>query len=809
MGTGLTNADFSRMFLKASRPEDESDATGNGSTETVEPAEEGSNSMAAAAMRQNERLYDTYGGGGGDEDERPRFGGLGLGLSSAPPTSGGDSSEGIKADEPSVKKKVLSEAELRRRFTWEKHTKGFGLKMMAKMGFTGRLGKDEKGVSTTIEVVQRPAQMGLGFGSFKEASALRQNKRVERELRGDSVDEREKTPMTEDAQQDDSLWRKRKTVSVPKKTYKRAADISEKAHAAAKTRNEVILDMRGPDVRVLGQLTEAFTHEQVEASNPKLGDELIHNVRMVVNLAQGRIYDLTQKIDANTATLESIRQERKILSAQVETDRIRWASLEKLMEKVRELEPLVDKSMEDLSVVGLLSKLRELRDAYQREFVAYNLHQLVPSLMLPTLKALLSSSDMQRDDTITFIVEQFRQVQLFLLELPDHPEQSSSDGVGIFFHIREKTAYMGDEIYNYILEESLWPTAVHLVSVQWDVKNDPSACAKWYERFRPHLSAEFSEAFLHELVLPRLKLECRRWNPQTDTTLIQDWLDPWVIHLGVALNTLNSDIQLTLGNAMAQWHPSDFSALPVITPWRQRWDELEYAKFTHRHIIRKLARCLQRDLRIDPVNQSLDSLEWVFAWHDHLPRRQFVALLEGEFFPKWLRVLRQWISASPNLHEVVTWYTGWKRYFEQHGLAKEPRLVIHFHGALELMDAACKKMDDPSYELPKLNPNAPNSYQDAILQASDHPASASSTPSHEQAAASATRVKPSMSLKDLIEHLAVTHDVTFMPKGFHNGQQLYVFGKYHILIDQGVVFLETSKGQFKPILVDDLVKDNI
>ncbi|KAJ0409151.1 hypothetical protein ATCC90586_004684 [Pythium insidiosum] len=187
MSGGLSNADFSRMFLKATRADDESSVTTVG-TGVAEADNGDSGSVADAAMRQNERLYNAYGGATADEEDRPRFGGLGLGLGAAASSRDDASFRGDKNEEPSVKKKVLSEAELRRRFTWEKHTKGFGLKMMAKMGFTGRLGKDEKGVSTTIEVVQRPAQMGLGFGSFKEASALKQNKRVERELRANMAD---------------------------------------------------------------------------------------------------------------------------------------------------------------------------------------------------------------------------------------------------------------------------------------------------------------------------------------------------------------------------------------------------------------------------------------------------------------------------------------------------------------------------------------------------------------------------------------------------------------------------------------------
>lgn len=67
---------------------------------------------------------------------------------------------------------------------WEKHTKGFGSKMLEKFGFKGRLGANENGVSRSIEVVVRPAGVGLGYGNFKESSTLKVNKIIEAEWRG-------------------------------------------------------------------------------------------------------------------------------------------------------------------------------------------------------------------------------------------------------------------------------------------------------------------------------------------------------------------------------------------------------------------------------------------------------------------------------------------------------------------------------------------------------------------------------------------------------------------------------------------------
>jgi hypothetical protein len=67
---------------------------------------------------------------------------------------------------------------------WEKHTKGFGKKMLEKMGFTGRLGAKENGISASLQVKVRPNQMGLGFGDFVESTVLEANKKLEAELHG-------------------------------------------------------------------------------------------------------------------------------------------------------------------------------------------------------------------------------------------------------------------------------------------------------------------------------------------------------------------------------------------------------------------------------------------------------------------------------------------------------------------------------------------------------------------------------------------------------------------------------------------------
>ncbi|KAM3400533.1 hypothetical protein ACQJBY_005410 [Aegilops geniculata] len=81
---------------------------------------------------------------------------------------------GSTAGDVSSEKAVGSDSKLG---TFETHTKGFGSKMMAKMGFiegTG-LGKDGQGILQPVQAIQRPKSLGLGveFDSELEAAKAR------------------------------------------------------------------------------------------------------------------------------------------------------------------------------------------------------------------------------------------------------------------------------------------------------------------------------------------------------------------------------------------------------------------------------------------------------------------------------------------------------------------------------------------------------------------------------------------------------------------------------------------------------------
>ncbi|CAH0520103.1 unnamed protein product [Peronospora belbahrii] len=818
-GGNLSNADFARMFWKETHEDDHSSAYTRQDETSVNDNDNELNSIQDATMRRRQEEMNVLGSeqdvnkasrGSGLEfhdDIKPNYQirtGSDSSLDSRPSTGSGIGLEAVETTDGGIS---ATKTITTKTFSWEKHTKGFGAKMLAKMGFKGRLGKKEDGVSATIEVKKRPAQMGMGYGDFVEASNLQQNRKLQKELKGEIV-EKETNGNAQGVVEDDTLWRKRKVVAG-RKTHKRAAELIQEAQDMKRQkRSDVVLDMRGPSVRVLSDLAAAYDVDplRVEAARPKLGDELIYNVQMVVNVTQGKIVDLSQKIDANTVSVATMKKEAKMITAQLNVDDVRLHQMQAMVEQLTVLASLRAQALEILSVEPLLSQLWNIRQSFPLEFDAHELQQLMPSLCIPPLRALLTESNLLDHKSSDSVGLQFRLVQSFLTELPSNRATAdATKSASVLPVIREQTMVKGEELYNLILEETLWPAIVQCVNVEWQVKLAPSACVDVFLKIRPYLSSEFEDAFLHQLVLSRLKKECHRWDPRSDKVPIQDWLLPWLPYVGSAMNSLYPEIRLALGSALNQWHPSDLSVLSVLSPWRKLWGEHEYGKFTHRNIVRKLIRCLHREFEINPERQSLEVLTWVLAWKDYLPDRQLIALLEGEFFSKWIKVLRKWIAGSPNLIELEKWYSGWKLYFEKNSLAANERLLVHFHGALVLLQAATESVGMPGESrrpVPELNGSAATSYQDALALARDE--TAKELPIQE-AKMSPRSVSRSVSLKDVIENLAITHNLTFIPKGFCDGQQVYLFGKHQIIIEQGVVFKEVSKGVFKPVDLDQLL----
>lgn len=169
--------------------------------------------------------------------------------------------------------------------------------------------------------------------------------------------------------------------------------------------------------------------------------------------------------------------------------------------------------------------------------------------------------------------------------------------------------------------------------------------------------------------MPKLVAAVDAWDPRTEVVAIHLWLHPWLAVLGVRcagwwmgwvpflsascrrlrdlsrgfeslrrtispgprlrsppkptqprLEPLYGPIRLKLGHALAAWHPSDGSALALLSPWQRVFAPADWEGLLVRCIGPKLGFALQ-ELVVNPAAQVLDPLRWVLAWAEAMPTR--------------------------------------------------------------------------------------------------------------------------------------------------------------------------------------------
>ncbi|KAJ4460567.1 putative Tuftelin-interacting protein 11 [Paratrimastix pyriformis] len=225
--------------------------------------------------------------------------------------------------------------------SFEKHTKGFGMKMLQKFGFKGGLGARDQGISTPITASVRPALAGLG--SVREAD---HHPELEHSATGKNVVLPSKPTPGQLAEMDENdpdlppimrrLIREQKREQGPKRwkkpvqgaapvqkpVYLTAAELIQKSGGV---RKETILDMRGPEVRVLDSLREFQSAEEEEYAHITFGGEdkdsaAKRNCPELLNNLQYLVASTESAITATNGRLEAARDQTVTLSH--ERDRV-------------------------------------------------------------------------------------------------------------------------------------------------------------------------------------------------------------------------------------------------------------------------------------------------------------------------------------------------------------------------------------------------------------------------------------------------------------------------------------------------------
>ncbi|KAL5481335.1 hypothetical protein EMCRGX_G021472 [Ephydatia muelleri] len=683
---------------------------------------------------------------------------------------------------------------------WEKHTTGFGSRMLSKMGYVPGKGLGSAGVGI-VNPVKAAKNTEFGDGSVKVAKpADAAPSGASLFIPEDREDEEEQKKFEEQLQQ----WR---TTDVrpgvfdsqfitsisqpskkarPKYVYKTVEELKQsgkkqfgslapKIHTSVK-----VIDMTGPQKRVLSSYEEIHERHTVPDSAFQPEDskvflpELLHNITLLVEKTENDILQSDRSLQYNKDLIVNLSHERISLEQDVFSEQVQ---IEKLSEILQTVE-----MCENRLAVGPPLNLKECKEIlstmqtkYPAEYKSHALSAIGVALTFPLIKNLLKGWDMLA--TPYFALDVFQTWREILREAESSHAVPSPDNM---------------DPYDRLVWEIWMPIFRRAVTIWSPRQCDP--LINLLESWMPLLPVWVLDNILDQLVMPRLQYEVDVWDPTVDTVPIHAWVHPWLPIMEKRLEVLYAPIRYKLAIALNNWHPSDSSAHKILEPWVHVLTREAMEVFLVRTILPKLAYCLDT-LVINPHQQQIASFEWVMAWRDMISIHHYANLLDKHFFPKWLQVLQNWLSSNANFNEVTKWYTGWKGMIDAE-LLNEPMVKRHFNRALDLMNHAVSGTLQPG-----MRENV------AYFTSTERrPASEVTSRTSLQNALTAPM---SISFKDVVEKLAEDNGLLFMPiagQKQYEGKALYSFGKVAVYIDRGVVFAKNVDNIWLPVSLDKLLE---
>ncbi|GAB2233506.1 hypothetical protein Drorol1_Dr00002729 [Drosera rotundifolia] len=639
--------------------------------------------------------------------------------------------------------------------TFEKYTKGIGMKLLEKMGYKGGgLGKKEQGIVAPIEAKLRPKNMGMGFNDYQEAKNVPSLETLRRESEENVQEPSKKKEM---------LWKKhaQSRASRKREEYITAQELlAKKQDQGAETILQKVVDMRGPQVRVLTNLENINAEETARESDVPM-PELQHNIRLILDMTEVDIQDIDRKLRNETETVLALKEEKEKLQSELNRQKKQLNSMEEILRVLGLVEE--QKKSGILTLESLEDYFRRLKTGFPTDYKLCNLSCIACSYALPLL-----IWKFQGWDPLLNPSHEVQLISSWKLLLQGEECLDFSDSTSP---------------YAQLVMEVVFPAIRIAGSITWQPR-DPEPMLAILESWESLLPPSVHQTILDMIVMKKLEDAVASWDPCRETISIHVWVHPWLPWLGQRLESLYQPIRSKMELALRAWIPSDGSAHTILSPWKTVFDQASWELLIARSIVPKLRTALQ-EFQVNPANQDLTIFGWVMAWASDIPIHHMVTLLEVDFFPKWEHVLYQWLSSSPDFEEVRLWYVGWTNLFPEELKANEG-IRYHFQLALEMMNQAVRGA-------PLVQPGVEEniSYMRAREQRQFEAQQKASTAYVQQQTSmgmgGTTQMDdtPEMSLKEVVEAYAQHNGLLFKPKPgrSYKGHQLYGFGSISIIID--------------------------
>uniref|UniRef100_H2YDS2 Tuftelin-interacting protein 11 n=1 Tax=Ciona savignyi TaxID=51511 RepID=H2YDS2_CIOSA len=662
--------------------------------------------------------------------------------------------------------------------SFERHTKGIGMKLLTKMGYRhGRgLGKGNQGIINPVEAIKRNKKAGLGSGGSERTKQSYIHFPTE-----DSAEEEEEEFKSELAQ-----WRKGSEPKSrkPKYKYKTIEELTKSGKSLKKKKdaspshtvpnhvaNVKVIDMTGKEKKVFsgyhaiaGRVT---TGSDVESVDEDLYEdemrkreifscpELLHNLETLIEETEHKILSADRQKRYESDRSVSLEHQRK--------------KLEETLTVLRTISQCEERLKSDENCEILLNYFAEvfaeLQEKYFAEYRMFELSDLASVMVHPLISKYLANWNPLIKPS--YGINEMKRWKL-LLEL-----DKSSFTMQHMFQDYSALTLAKNSITGFIGQVG-YPTRNHRVIVVFIMRFQSNKQNIFYHINHRNLQ-----------VLPQLQKEVDCWDPLTDPIPLHSWIHPWLPHMKERLEPLYGPIRHKLSMALQMWHPRDPSARIILEPWHKVFTRGSWDAFIIKTILPKLAKCMGEFI-VDPRQQDLNDIECILSWKNLVPTASMVTILEKHFFPKWLKALSAWLNGSPDFEEVTQWYIGWKAVFPE-PIVSNSFVKDRLKQALEMMDRAA------SGQLQKMQ-DYHNTYE--------HHEPAPDPPP--KMAASSSHKSIPLSFKDLLQKRAEERGILFLqlPRS-RDGQTLYKLGCNVIYIDKQVVFKKVAEN-FIPISLQEL-----
>ncbi|XP_047048003.1 septin and tuftelin-interacting protein 1 homolog 1 [Lolium rigidum] len=618
-------------------------------------------------------------------------------------------------------------------------------KMMAMMGYKRGegLGKNAQGITAPVETTLRPKNAGLGsVEGFKEPKAFTPKEKLP------------PLPPAPPAKKEKQRWSKKASVKKDQVMTKNEllARRAEQEHDEQPAFVQKVIDMRGPQARVLTDLKGLSTEHEMEANDVPM-PELQYNVRLLVEETEADIVRLDGQLRREQEKVASLVREKEKAAKQEALQKHQLQVMEAIagvLEQVR-----VDDTTGLLTLGGLLKTFQELKLRYEEEF---------------------------KMCSVAWVACRFAHPLLIRVFQGWQPLQNPSFGLEVMSSWKD--LLQGDQPYDFSdATESMAPYAqlvseVILPAVRisgtnsWEAR-DPEPMLRFLESWERLLPPIVLHSILEHVIMPKLTAAVDSWDPRREKVPIHVWVHPWLPTLGQRIETLCHSIRYKLSSVLHVWQAHDSSAYAVLSPWKGVFDTASWEGLILRYIVPKLQMALQ-EFQINPASQKFDQFNWVMIWASAVPVHHMVHMLEVDFFSKWQQVLYHWLcSPNPDFNEIMNWYKGWRGLFPPELLANE-RIRMLLTSGLEMMNQAAEGLE-------LVQPGARENV--GFLRATEkRQFDAAQQASHRAVPGAAMS---DMSFKDSIQEYAVDQGLLFMPRvgKFYKGMPVYEFGTVSVCID--------------------------